>query len=127
MTIIYGAGGHGRVVLDVAISGKTKIDFFVDDNPEIREVDLIPVIDRSELRSVENLKFIIGIGENAARMRCFQELLQLGKPISLIHPFSFVSSHSTIGSGTVIMAGVVVNTGAVIRDNVILNTSCSID
>lgn len=35
--IIYGAGGHARVVIDILEAiGKT-IDFIVDDNPEIQE------------------------------------------------------------------------------------------
>jgi sugar O-acyltransferase (sialic acid O-acetyltransferase NeuD family) len=127
--IIYGAGGHARVVADVARACGREIGMFVDDAPAASVIDGLPVCVSGEFdfRGAGPFSYLVGIGNNAVRERLFLELEAFGEPLTLVHPFSAISTRATIGQGTVIMPGVVVNTGAIIHDNVILNTSCSID
>lgn len=126
---IYGAGGHGRVVLDIAVALKYKVSFFVDDRPPSPEIEGIRVLRSSDLEEsrTDVRACVVGIGANRIRHKVFSQLLGRFEPIRLIHPFTAISTSARFGVGTVAMAGVVVNAAAVIGDNVILNTSCSID
>jgi sugar O-acyltransferase (sialic acid O-acetyltransferase NeuD family) len=126
---IYGAGGHARVVGDVARAAGMWVRAFVDDAPVTGLVDGVPVRRTGEFDFAKEAPFcfIVGIGNNAVRNRLFTEWKDFGEPITLVHPFTAVSPGAAVGHGTVIMPGVVVNAGATIHENVILNTSCSID
>ncbi len=125
--VIYGAGGHGRVLLDIAEANGVAVDCFVDDGMGPSKIEESPVICRSDLRARPRLRFIVGIGDNAIRSQLFAELSGLGEAVNLVHPFSSISRKAKLGVGIAIMPGVVVNIGASIGDNVILNTSSSID
>ncbi len=127
--IIYGAGGHARVVADVARACGSSVAMMIDDAPVANMIDGLPVHAAAEfdVRKTSPFSFIVGIGNNTVRRRLFLELKEFGEPITLVHPFTSVSPRAALGQGTVVMPGVVVNTGATIHENVILNTSCSID
>ena len=127
--IIYGAGGHARVVADVARACGVAISLMVDDAPSADAIDGVPVRAAAEfdVQVAAPFSFVVGIGNNAVRQRLFLELKKFGEALTLVHPFTSISPRAALGQGTVIMPGVMVNTGATIHDNVILNTSCSID
>jgi sugar O-acyltransferase (sialic acid O-acetyltransferase NeuD family) len=127
MRIIYGAGGHGRVLLDIARENGVEIDAFVDDSGKLTEIESLPVIRSDKASSGGNLDFIVGIGSNEVRRRIYTELSKSGVPFNLIHGFRSFSKRVVMGTGVVTMPGVVINTGTTIGNNVILNTCCSID
>lgn len=128
--IIFGAGGHGRVVLDsLMMTGKLPM-WVIDDHPPCKELYGVSVLSSSDIRwrSLRQFRFIVAIGENKIRAKVFKKLLDRGgTPFSLIHPNAFVSPSARIGLGSVVMAGVIVNTGSEVGRNVILNTASSID
>ena len=41
--VIYGAGGHGRVVLDMALTGELAVAWVLDDSPENATLYGIPL------------------------------------------------------------------------------------
>jgi sugar O-acyltransferase (sialic acid O-acetyltransferase NeuD family) len=128
--IIYGGGGHGRVILDAARLAGLSPDCFIDDNPGCMELDGIPVISSGSpwWCGVSQFDFVVAIGKNETRARVYETLLTRGgRPTTIVHPSAIISSRSKIGSGSVAMPGIVVNAGAQIGINTILNTSCSID
>jgi sugar O-acyltransferase (sialic acid O-acetyltransferase NeuD family) len=127
VTMIYGAGGHGRVLLDIARASGVKIDFFSDDQLAGKSVEGVPVISMKEISQHPAFRFLVGIGDNNVRTKLFGDLSRTGSPFTLIHPFTSISPGARLGRGTVAMPGAVVNIGATIGENVILNTSCSID
>lgn len=114
---IYGAGGHGRSVADVARAvGYTEICFLDDFAGEPFYADL----PRADI--------IIAVGDNIARERLYQNVRSAGFPIvNLIHPKAIVSPAAELGNGVVVMAGAVVNVGSKIGDGVIVNTAAVID
>ena len=65
---------------------------------------------------------IIGIGNNAIRMRKQASLLAVNAPLTtLIHPASTLCSFIEYGAGSVFLAGTVVNVDTVLGDAVIVN------
>ncbi len=129
--IVYGAGGHARVVLDASIASGHNPEFIVDDRPNCSQIYGIPVIRPSDRRwlNLDNFSFVVAVGCNEARERIYESMIRKrgGLPAPIIHPTAVVSPRARIGSGSVVLAGVVVNAEAWIGDNVILNTACSVD
>ena len=121
--IIIGAGGHGRVVADIArLNGYGDI-IFLDDAPMPYVAG--PVSDFQKYLSGD---FFIAIGNNTIRKTIQAQLRESGANIvSLLHPNSVVASDVHMGHGCVIMAGAVINPGALLGDGVIVNTCASID
>ncbi|MCM3539128.1 acetyltransferase [Priestia endophytica] len=130
--LILGAGGHGKVVSEIAQLMKQWEEIaFLDDREDISEVLGIPIVgklaDLPALKSEYEYAFV-AIGSNTARLNWTEKLNQHAFKIpTLIHPSSTVSGKSTIGEGTVIMAGAVINTDATIGRSCIINTASTID
>jgi UDP-N-acetylbacillosamine N-acetyltransferase len=130
---VFGAGGHGKVVADVAIQAGWRVLAVLDENLRLedRTVGGLPVVSGRE--RVENLlrtndSVALAIGNNAIRMRLHRELEDRGIRVqTVISPKAIVSNWATIGNGTVIMHAAIVNAGAVIGDGVILNTAAVVE
>jgi len=128
---IIGAGGHGKVVGEIALlSQYDTIDFFDD---RMNEIENFPfkIIGNIELLK-NNLKeyddFFVAIGDNKLRYDIISILKKESNNIvSLIHPNSTVSQFCSIEAGSCVMANVAINPGTFIKEGVIINTSSSID
>lgn len=124
--MIIGAGGHGRVVRDIAVKvGYSQVDFLDD-----ADVSSVPTAGKVAdfKRFLDTCDFFVAIGNNKVRERLTDELRQSGASIAtLVHPSAVVDSSAKIGVGTVVMAGVVINADAAIGNGVILNTCSSVD
>ena len=130
--LIWGVGGHAKVVLDTALCcGEYDAISFVDDafDPLATEFCGFPVLGRPDnLRRHRGESFLIAIGNNRSRRRCFDRALEYGLvPAILAHPAATVARSAAIGRGTLVMPGVVVNSHAVVGDNCILNTGAIIE
>lgn len=122
--VIIGAGGHGRVVADIArLCGYDNIAFL--DDAEIP--DTIGKVS-DYVKYISTADFFVAIGNSSIRERIQNELLENGCSIvTLIHSNATIGSNVSIGKGTVVMAGAVINTETKIGDGVIINTSSSVD
>lgn len=99
---IFGAGGHGKAIIDLVISDfGLKIKGLFDDRDN-GEVMGIPVSNIKNHNFAENQNFHIAIGNNQTRKE-ISEKLKVNYP-KLIHPSSFISKFSDVGDGTVVMA-----------------------
>jgi sugar O-acyltransferase (sialic acid O-acetyltransferase NeuD family) len=134
--LILGAGGHGRVVLDILLQTRQhEVVGFLDNNPQIhgRRVDGIPVwggIDDLERVRGEYAVggVLVAIGDNGVRRGLARQVAQTGlELINAVHPSSTLAYNVTIGRNVVIAAGAVVCANCQIGDSVILNTGCIID
>ena len=122
---ILGAGGHGRVVAEIAsllgYNIKFLDDFISSDERIIGKIS-------DYVKYINGNLFIIAIGNNKLRKKLFSELIESGAEIAtLIHPNAVISERTSVGKGSVIMAGAVVNTGCIIGDGCIVNTCSSVD
>lgn len=129
---IIGAGGQGKVVLDILkLNGYEVIGFIDDDNKKIgQKINDIKVIgntsDLMKNRFSENV--VVALGDNSARKKTFELCTKSGfNMINAIHPSSVICDNVILGKGVVIMAGAVINTNAKIGNNIIINTRSSID
>ena len=128
---IIGAGGHGKVVGEIALLNQyDTIDFFDDRINEIKNFpfNIIGNLEflKKSLKNYDN--FFVAIGDNVVRCDKISWLKNEKKNIvSLIHPKSTVSQFSSIEAGSCVMANAVINAGTNIKAGVIINTSSSID
>lgn len=120
---IYGASGHGSVILDILVNNDVEVEGFIDDKP-LKEFKSLPVYSREDIQSNDEL--IIGIGDNGIRKKLARSLDCI-RFINAIHPRSVVSTNVKIGVGCAIMAGAVINTSTALGNHVVVNTRSSID
>jgi UDP-N-acetylbacillosamine N-acetyltransferase len=133
--IIIGAGGHGKVVLDILqASGKHRVVGFLDADATLAgtEVNGVPVLGPinqvSRLRQQKIKGGIIAIGDNRVRVSYAALLVEHGvELISAIHPAAVIAKSSVIGRNVVAAAGAIVAASANVADSAILNTNCVID
>ena len=128
--IIIGAGGHGKVVADIAEKiGKYSEIAFLDDGAVKDCIGYAVIGKTSEAsRYVSDFEFFVAIGKSEIRKKVIEELLACKAVIAtLIHPNAVIGKCVSIGRGTVVMAGAVINPAVVIGDGCIINTSSSVD
>ncbi len=128
--IIIGAGGHGRVIADIAqkLGVYKKISFLNDGNDE--ESMGLPIIGKTEEveKYVKTADIFVAIGDSEVRGSFIEKLLSMGANLpTLIHPSAIIGACVEIGEGTAIMAGAVINPCAKLGKGVILNTCSSVD
>lgn len=133
--VIIGAGGHGRVVLDIMLhAGGHKVVGFLDSDAGLhgRRMDGVEVLGSLQVlpdllkQGVQGA--VVAIGENGTRRGFIEEVRGTGlELVNAIHPSANIASNVTLGKGVVIAAGVLVCAHCQIGDAVILNTGSIID
>lgn len=135
-TLIVGAGGHGKVVLDILRAGGTYSPVgFVDADPRLAGTTVggLPVFGAIHL--LNKLKqqhriggAIIGIGDNRARCGYVKTLADHGlQLINAIHPTASISGSAKLGRNVVVAAQAVVSTETVVANLAIINTGAIVD
>lgn len=124
--IIIGAGGHAKVVADIAIKNGYNLLGFLDDSPKSETVVGYPVLGpiKDCHKYAQTASFAIGIGNGDVRERISAEYSFLSYP-ALIHPSSQIGLDVSIGEGTVVMAGTVISSSVNIGKFCIVN-SCAV-
>lgn len=127
---IFGAGGHAKVVADIARTLGHSVVGFVDNvHPDRNHTNFFGA---SVFSSVEPLRYykncVVAVGDNLSRMRVSQELVDQNFILEvLVHPGATVSAFTPLGAGTVVCAGAIIDAGALIEMNVIINTGVIIE
>jgi acetyltransferase EpsM len=134
--IVWGAGGHGKVVVDALLACDCweVMGIIDDDERKVGQSILgIPVVGSGKgiAKLVDELKVgmvAIAIGDNYVRDLKFREARKMGlRPANVIHPSVHMSRFVELGEGVTILAGATINPGTTIEDNVCVNTAASID
>lgn len=129
--IIIGAGGHGKVIADIAFNMKRWENIlFIDDTNQEKEILGFPIVGslKDTKKFIDDADFFIAIGNNNFRSEIIIKLENQGASLAtLIHPTAIIGMDVSIGSGTAVMAGVVINSSCSIGRGVILNTGSTID
>lgn len=130
--IIYGAGGHAKVIIDIIEqSGRHSIAGLVDDTGSVRELMGYPVastigcyLDRGIASGV------VAIGDNWLRCQVAQKILAACcgfQFVTAVHPSARLARGVEVGAGTVVMAGCNINPAAGIGRHCIINTGTNVD
>ena len=128
---IIGAGGHGKVLGEIAILNNIKdVSFFDDKFVKIKEFPfkIVGTFDYLKEHLEDYDAFFVAIGNNKSRSDII-EWLKAKKVniINLVHPKATISKFSSLGFGTCVMANAVINPGTTIKQGVIINTCASVD
>lgn len=129
--LVLGAGGHGKVVREVALSlsdidGKPVYDAvdFLDDNSS----DAIGKIDDLGKYRYQYSDAFCGIGNNRIRKQLLDQAEKLGYSIPvLIHPTAYISPSAVIEAGTVVEPKAIVNANTVIHRGCIISVGAIVD
>jgi sugar O-acyltransferase (sialic acid O-acetyltransferase NeuD family) len=129
---IIGAGGHGKVVADLAsMIGWNSISFFDAGWKDKLNDFRWPILgDTSNFKEtfIEFDGVLIAIGDCKIRWKEYLNIKNLNsKFVTLKHPHATISQHSRIGDGSVILASSVVNIDAEIGNACIINVGATVD
>tara|TARA_B100000886_G_scaffold337991_1_gene299886 strand:- start:775 stop:1437 length:663 start_codon:yes stop_codon:yes gene_type:complete len=135
--IIFGAGGHSKVIVDIIeklekynIVGivdkyKCKGELFFD----YKIIGIEEEIDM--LMNDYNIQCgVIGVGDNSIRKKVFETVSRKYPRFNfetLIHPKSNIGIGVKLGDGSVVMSGVSINANTTIGNHCIINTNSSVD
>ena len=133
--ILIGAGGHSKVIQDIAAAGREyELYAIVADNITKTEIhggiirahtSFLTEIPKSELAEY---KFCLAIGDNVVRKQLFCRLaIPVEQYAVLIHPSATISRSARIGYGTVVMPNAVINADATIGNHCIVNTGAVVE
>jgi sugar O-acyltransferase (sialic acid O-acetyltransferase NeuD family) len=131
--LVVGAGGHSRSVAESAeLDDQFEVVGFLDDAAPVGERVLFshvlgPVASMSDHCVVAD-HAIVAIGNNAAREKLMQQLIEAGYAMAtVVHPRAFVSPTAVVGVGAAIMAGAIVDTEARLGVGIIVNCGAVVD
>nr|WP_295929371.1 acetyltransferase [uncultured Dyadobacter sp.] len=123
--LIYGAGGHGRVVLSILAASGVQVAGVFDDSGIDRAIPGHEILGVYCAKSFPGQRIIIGIGNNQDRKKVVTRVAHpFGKAI---HPTALVDDSVKAGLGIVIVHNAVVQAGCCLGNHVIINTAAVID
>lgn len=124
--IIYGFGGHGKVVLDLARSLGYKevgvFDAMYAGHPPHSYITFLGAYDEHLHPEVP---MVLAIGDNTVRMR-LSEQVKHGLA-TLVHQSASVSPSVSVGQGTVILQNAVIQVGSAVGAHCIVNVGAVVD
>jgi acetyltransferase EpsM len=134
--VIVGAGGFGRVALDVLLTGGfgDRLLGFYDDAhavlpgrirgyPILGDVEML-----KSMLSVEPVHVVVAITDNGARLRIANSLRRLdGRFFTAAHPLAYVSDAAVVGDGCVLAAGAIVHPDASVGSHCYVGPGAVID
>jgi sugar O-acyltransferase (sialic acid O-acetyltransferase NeuD family) len=130
---VFGAGSHGRVVIDaIRAEGKYAVVGALDDGVgrvggEVSGIPVRGAIDPDLVARFGIEWGVIAVGANNERAAVARRFGGLLGWASVVHPRAHVAPAVPLGGGTVILAGAVVQPGARVGRHVIVNTAASVD
>lgn len=123
--LLYGAGGHCKVVIDCVLSQQESISAIFDDDESKGHLMGIEVHNYySEIVHPEDA-IIISVGDNRTRKQLVKKITHSFG--SVAHDSAVVSERALIGDGTVIFHNAVVQSAANIGRHVIINTAATVE
>lgn len=123
--LIYGAGGHAKVIISIIRANGGKINGMYDDDLTKQEVSGIVVSGAYNALHFPDEELIIAIGNNVVRKK-ISSLIHHAFGTA-IHPTALIDPGVKVGTGTCVMHHAVIQVDSTIGNHVIINTSASVD
>lgn len=126
---LYGAGGHAKVVAEIAELCGYEICAVIDTDTSKSLLGLQAISEEEFLARPNHIRTILlGIGNNTARRDILSRMQNHGLSFpALTHPSAVVSPNATIDDGAIVMVHAVVNPSAHIGIGAIINTASVIE
>jgi len=128
--LVIGAGGHGKVVMDILLANQKTVLGYVDGDETTWGSTRLnqPVLGAVERwRELNASGLVMGIGSSRVRKTLVERLGADAPWRTAIHPSAIVAPSAQLGTGVVIAAGAIINPDAVIGDFAIINTGATVD
>jgi sugar O-acyltransferase (sialic acid O-acetyltransferase NeuD family) len=127
--VVFGAGGHGKVVADILLARGERIAGFLDDGtPSGTIVFGLPVLGSRSWLETNLARVALGVGDNATRARVADACVASGSElVTAVHPRAVVATSVQVEAGAVIMALAVANADAIIGRGAIVNTAAIVE
>lgn len=123
--LILGAGGHGNVVRETALTDKRFGDISFLDDVSANAVGTIS--EYKKMRKYYPAAFV-GIGNNQLRMQLIEMLREADYDIvTLIHPLAYVSPSAGISKGTIVEPYAIINTNSSIGSGCIISVGSIVE
>ncbi|SDM34501.1 sugar O-acyltransferase, sialic acid O-acetyltransferase NeuD family [Catalinimonas alkaloidigena] len=124
--LLYGAGGHARVVAECLHCQERRIVAVFDDNPEVKRFGKMDVHHQYQRDLFAEHAILIGVGDNRLRRQLASRVY---------HPFADAARHRSaviscraeVGKGSMVMHQSTIQTGAFLGQHVIVNTGAIVD
>ena len=131
---IYGAGGLGREILELAYAINKKSKrweeiVFIDDQLSNQTINGIKVYSYQEIVTIfpAKIEATIGVGEPAVREKLFKKLEKDNIPIAtLIHPNTYIPESTKIGYGVTIQDCCFISCNVTIEDFVFIQPNVNV-
>jgi sugar O-acyltransferase (sialic acid O-acetyltransferase NeuD family) len=135
--LIVGTGDHARVIDELARAAGHQVAGYVEPDPyRLAALDwdgdqpLLGGLGASEpwIEAHRGAAFVVAIGANEVRRRCYDECLELGLvPIALVHPSAVVLGGASVAVGAQVCATAMLGVSAHVEENAIVNSMASVD
>lgn len=123
--LLFGAGGHARVVASGVEANKASLLGVFDSNSKIETLDGVPNLGDYDPSQYPNAKVLLCVGDNQLRAKIAPTIQHAFG--TLIHPSAIVDRLVTLGEGTQVIQGAIINRGTTVGKHCIINTASSID
>jgi UDP-N-acetylbacillosamine N-acetyltransferase len=133
--LVWGAGGHGRVVAELARSRGHSVIGYADRNRELLHSP-VDALGSRVVKSEEEIDdwldhdqsriLVLGIGDNAVRLAGSRRYPD-GRLPPIVHPASVVAGSVIIGPGSTVMAGAILNANVRVGRGAIINTGAILE
>jgi len=137
--VIFGSGGHSRVIFSEIIKQKKyKFLGFIDEKKKENEL-IIKYLGKNYynlgsiskiIKNKNNFKGIIGVGLNFSRKKIYEEIIKVDKNFKfekIVSKNAIIDSSVKIGDGTLVVSGSIINIGTKIGKHCYINTASVIE
>ncbi len=123
--LLYGGGGHAKVIIDCLWDSGYAVQGIFDDNPMLKSIAGIDIIGSYSSLIFPELPIIISIGDNAIRKKIAQSVSHT--PGFSVHPSVLQSPSAQICQGCVLIHGAIIQADVQLGVYCIVNTGASVD
>ena len=138
--IVYGAGGHARVVADVLDDMGFEVASQLNDNAErvhpatLNPLPGIRIVGTSALEAL-GAPIVIAVGDNRERKELVGLLEHASTQawpaplrfLTAVHSSALIAKTAIVGEGTVVLHGSIIQPNSIVGRHVLINTAASVD